>query len=699
MQLEKIIDVRMYAVPVHYMNGTNVTFLDNVAKRDAGAVFVRSLARPEDSSRLGISPDGISLLTPDGRRNNEDVAFFQDSTFVGNKCRRYGGALFVLSTTVGCSRCEFVNNSVTIKSISFGGAVAAQVLGTFHGRGLVMSGNKAPHGGGIGCLYAICDIVNATIEGNYASQRGGGVAIQFRATQLFDFALASRLEQCIIRNNTSKVAGGLLLLVVGADVARSPHKEIFQQFFLVVAQSQLIGNAAKITGGAVYTNAPDYMAVLCDQPLEKREVVRSVGGQKWLEVADVVVPRQSSLFGGSGACAKIWADNTVEKQGRGGPVATSGTSARVCGSRSGSCAVSSRRCKRSPRKCDGEGLSLAIANHTSGELLDAFGVEVFDLFNRPALQESGLKITMGTGRNVLVTGQVSAPLRTVTNITELRFQAKLNRTYDMFVNFRRAFIPPVLLRVQVRGCLPGEVPNKNEDLCVACGEDMYSFSPEQGCGACPENARCGASTVTPEAGYWQATSVSARMHLCTSKPACDYEDRGSILAARARQAHSGGGFLGFEDGEYQQCSQGYGGVLCGTCTSSYGKVRSGECIDCGNRRKNITLACLCGIWYAIIVFAVARSTLPAERGNAALAQGRPMLTANTNPMFHGNNLTARMETSTSTSTGYDTSIELQSMGGSMRSPVRIDTGREKCGARTEGSPCVDQRNFAGDIFK
>eukprot|EP00803_Ostreobium_quekettii_P007805 evm.model.scf_365.3 EVM.evm.TU.scf_365.3 scf_365:55409-58423(-) len=194
--------------------------------------------------------------------------------------------------------------------------------------------------------------------------------------------------------------------------------------------------------------------------------------------------------------------------------------------------------------------------------------------------------------------------------------------------------------------------------------------------------------------------MSARMHQCTSKPACEHKDRGDRLEARARQAHSNGRAMAFEDGEYQQCSEGYGGVLCGACTSSYGKVRTGECIRCGDRSKNIALACLCALWYALLVFLVAKSASPARGQNGELGPvgGAPRRTARGNQDTRAGYLDCHVETSSS-SVGMPTCVQADSFGGISTSTEQGYGQPEKSVEKINEALPAGRRNYAGDIFK
>lgn len=60
------------------------------------------------------------------------------------------------------------------------------------------------------------------------------------------------------------------------------------------------------------------------------------------------------------------------------------------------------------------------------------------------------------------------------------------------------------------------------------------------------------------------------------------------------------------------CFQGYHGILCGACSSTHGKLASGECSACGKTAKNIIFACFLAIWMTLIGFVMMKSALAAR---------------------------------------------------------------------------------------
>ncbi len=98
-----------------------------------------------------------------------------------------GGGLWVNSTTGTVNRCSFLGND----SDGYGGAIFIIGGATFAIENSVISGNRAPFGGGIACAGASPTITNSTFQGN----SGAGIQLEFSAAPV--------LRNTIVRGNRS----------------------------------------------------------------------------------------------------------------------------------------------------------------------------------------------------------------------------------------------------------------------------------------------------------------------------------------------------------------------------------------------------------------------------------------------------------------------------------------------------------------
>lgn len=101
---------------------------------------------------------------------------------------------------------------------------------------------------------------------------------------------------------------------------------------------------------------------------------------------------------------------------------------------------------------------------------------------------------------------------------------------------------------------------------------------------CPENAECliKGCTITPQPGYWHSTSFSTQIKKCIFEKACNQLNRTEILSNNAYAKVLSGNvtqYYSYDDPDYNQCSKGYTGRLCGRCEESYSKAGD-QCEKC-----------------------------------------------------------------------------------------------------------------------
>ncbi len=159
------------------------------------------------------------------------------------------------------------------------------------------------------------------------------------------------------------------------------------------------------------------------------------------------------------------------------------------------------------------------------------------------------------------------------------------------------------LTFSTRECFPGEIESGYE--CQPCLMDQYSFNTSSKCRDCEKHATCSSgSSLVPVDGYWHSTPFSPQFHECITREACKRTDRETALTAYYEDSEkisaeiaTLNAYISNEHGmmqrpsydDYNQCSAGYKGILCGACEAGYGHSAGGECIKCPNRGRSIRL--------------------------------------------------------------------------------------------------------------
>lgn len=131
---------------------------------------------------------------------------------------------------------------------------------------------------------------------------------------------------------------------------------------------------------------------------------------------------------------------------------------------------------------------------------------------------------------------------------------------------------------------------------MECDVNQYNFDPDASeCKPCPINTEClnHGATITPLNGYWHMDSFSTDIYHCTLINSCNKPDRLEILSKAAYEkamSNSTIKFYHYYDPNYNQCTEGYRGKLCGTCDRNYAKTGN-QCQACP-RKKIFSLICI-----------------------------------------------------------------------------------------------------------
>eukprot|EP00879_Flechtneria_rotunda_P031184 GHRR01034044.1.p1 GENE.GHRR01034044.1~~GHRR01034044.1.p1 ORF type:complete len:362 (-),score=72.80 GHRR01034044.1:96-1181(-) len=93
-------------------------------------------------------------------------------------------------------------------------------------------------------------------------------------------------------------------------------------------------------------------------------------------------------------------------------------------------------------------------------------------------------------------------------------------TFSLFDN---PTLNPVVLALDMRSCIPGEV-SPTPGTCEQCPVSKYSVNPaSSSCDECPANAECpGGAVIVARDGFWRSTVNSAQVHrgVCANKGVC-----------------------------------------------------------------------------------------------------------------------------------------------------------------------------------
>jgi len=130
----------------------------------------------------------------------------------------------------------------------------------------------------------------------------------------------------------------------------------------------------------------------------------------------------------------------------------------------------------------------------------------------------------------------------------------------------------------IRECQVGEYTQNGD--CLRCPPRHYGFDgSRERCQKCDVHAVCeGGAALVPDDGYWHSNPFSPYFRRCLITSGCEYENRRRTLTSfysnvtklqqdleSLNQYIAGIGSLP-EFSSYNQCAEGYEGVLCGSCS-------------------------------------------------------------------------------------------------------------------------------------
>ena len=330
--------------------------------------------------------------------------------------------------------------------------------------------------------------------------------------------------------------GGLYFLIEDKVL----DDNVAESHFLSLSQTPLTNNIAKFTGGAIFTNSPSAVHV-CFNCSTLRIESTPTEISPILRISNITKELAHSVASGFNACPQCWTRNRAESQEGGANVATTATTVKLCKAATGGCV-------------NGDGL-LTLLNHTSGEVLEELNIMLFDAFQKPALGQPMIHLEIKTNTaDVSLSGQLTIDVSHVTSIADIRMRGPVHSRHNFTLSFVPSILDSMTIEVELRDCMAGETMDADGMGCTSCGADLYNFFPNQSCIACPENAKCSPSTITPMEGFWHSTSKSRQVHDCVVKDACNWQYRARDLEKAAKEAHKNMVALSHDDASYKQCA-------------------------------------------------------------------------------------------------------------------------------------------------
>lgn len=580
------------------------TFFSNNTAGFGGGIMLTNSAMLTGRGRSGIDPNNrqgvpnqfIGNFAVDGGGLMCSACgdlLLDDTVFSNNSADRLGGGVYCVDTHV----------QVTLQRVSLegntalrgGGAAFSAVANilisatTFPGFYSSISNNTAAAGGGV---YIKSNrqqenkiqIQDTVFSNNTAIQttrsepvtndcgNGGGGGICLVLDSIPEASTAQiQLLNVNFTNNEAAVGGGMFVEVDGEmwnsdlnrQVCPDPTPSTDSCRLLVFTTLRFFGNRAESGGGAMFVSNPELVVAGCS-----------------LDRLAAHVPLNTVFALEQGSCLEFQNNTVLNGTGEYGPrIATRVYSLHVV----------------SPlepiRGLTGGTPILPPCEDCGDESREGVLIAIRDAFNQT------------------ITGGIADSRFHVSLISEYILGENIYQAHDGLFNINRTDGVGIdethVVEVQLnenrsistsfsfstRKCHPGEIETGN--TCERCEPGTYSFDPNLSCKDCPDHAQCpGNSSLVPVDGYWHSSPFSTQFHKCIVKEACIYTGREERLEAYYRNTTQVSDHLADLNGdsdlrsfeEYEQCEEGYQGVLCGSCKEGYGHFAGGECVKCAESR-------------------------------------------------------------------------------------------------------------------
>eukprot|EP00210_Caulerpa_lentillifera_P004272 g4075.t1 len=284
----------------------------------------------------------------------------------------------------------------------------------------------------------------------------------------------------------------------------------------------------------------------------------------------------------------------------------------------------------------GEKLCVAFTGPPSDSNCIPLAVSVKDAFNQTithGIEDSSLELILSSA-NIVGELRYTAINGTILIVNTTAWGVNVTHA-ELVIQSSDGRVTEVRVQFSTRVCVLGE--SIQDHRCTACLPNQYGFSPtNNSCRSCEHNAICqGRAALVPVNGYWHSTPFSPQFHTCFFPEACTFENRTEKLTHFYKDSNRLQNLLTelevylHENGQlpnftlYEQCADGYEGVLCGSCEPGYGHSLNGECSKCpDNRRVSILLGVVCFLWFFIIIGINAAITLLSSRARIQLVKNR-----------------------------------------------------------------------------
>eukprot|EP00210_Caulerpa_lentillifera_P003958 g3777.t1 len=571
---------RAYEGGVLYMdfskNGrvSNCNFINNTASNGGafGIYIVSSLSVFDSvfSSNEARGNGVVHLL---------DSNLTLQSVTMTNNSAETGGALYAYRANINITNSTFEKSSA---SRSGGSIYMEQANATLED--MTLQSNEAKEDCGGVCVYrtSYLNASNLTIQSSSAGNVGGGIAVDNsssilcyscmilnnradRGAGLHVYAdnsipIVAQLQNSRFENNSAYLYGGGIEFNATLNRTINCSSSRVDCGSVVLLNTHFIGNLANLSGGAIITTRANGVLIDCESKGQLRGFVN-----------------KSSLHSLTSISSNSSCSSRKSNQ-------ESSNTSKID--------VSTFGQKFNLSLATNDGVELVgdlesgyvLKNVSSGTQLPQINVTILDEFEEgPAFTEPRSFESRLSSLNGFFSGLY--PVNISNGVGKFSDVAGFARpgNYTLQIESDIPSLRTFNVTVIVRECLVDEEPTSDRLTCQECDAVSYNFNTSQvgGCTQCPRNANCAGRYIVPNEGHWHKSPCHNTVQECLVEKACSYEERNDVLINFTNSStHCNFNESKLEAYKDDLCNEGYEGLLCGSCKTSYGLSATFQCLKC-----------------------------------------------------------------------------------------------------------------------
>eukprot|EP00210_Caulerpa_lentillifera_P000407 g397.t1 len=529
----------------------------------------------------------------------EAVMELRNSTISNCFASQNGGAILMSSTNATIEETLLEWNHARV----YCGGLAAFSASHVNSSHIIIRSNSAGNNGGGICVSDSSILCYSCQISNNRALSGAGLYAYSNNSIL----VVAQLQNSKFENNSALSHGGAVAFQspVNRNIHCSSHDVACGHIILL--HTSIIDNYANTSGAAVFTTDAKRVLVSCEYERKRHTDYFTENHISSLKPID---PNH--------LCRK-WKRNRLRSDDYGGIVGTFGQTILLSITEDDEVTLTGNVEN-----------GYVLENVNSGKLLPDINITVLDGYGKgPAPTEPQSFEASLSSPNDFFRGEYSTNINAGSGLFTKVVGFATPQNYTMIFTFQNETLESLIVIVVVRECTVGEEPTNDRLTCQKCDPFSYNFDPSipGGCTTCPKSADCSGNYIVPKDGYWHMSPCHDSTKECLTEEACKYDNRVETLTNFTKNfTECNMNETVLESYSMALCKEGYRGLLCGSCTESFGISLRFQCLKCPQNFMSVLILIGLIIYLLCASIITIRGCLPMNTKKAssrsAIAQSR-----------------------------------------------------------------------------